>query len=601
MRDTARHQWLLVALCAATYLLNLGGTHLWDMDEAYFGRAAQEMAQRGDLIVPYFNGEISSHKPPLMYWIMIASTKLLGVTEFAARIGSAFFAVLNVLLVYHLGRRLFSTRTGLWSGLVLATNIHFVLIARAAVVDQELMFFCTLPIVIFAFSTRLGQRGGEADSSSGPILATDMSWGRWALAYGSMGIGALAKGPVAVVLPSAVIGLFLLMNHADSKTASISADESRWRRIRQWGMKLVSPLTFLKTFWQMRPITLLAAVTLVALPWYAAVGMRTEGEWLRGFFLVHNVARFSKSFEGHAGGFIYYIVSISVGTFPWSIFTIQAGQQMVSEMKRGAKNRAAFQLLCAWVLVWVVAFTLASTKLPHYVFPAYPALAIFFAAFVTRWLEGRTVVSEKWMKLAFGNMIFIGVATTIALPIVAHYFIPGEEYLGVIGLIPLVGGVIAFRNQLPQRRPRAAASLVAVGATLSVAVLAWAAVQVDQRQSSPVVGEWLQELEDEPRSSNFVTFGYFQCSLVYYTDRRLVDYGDPKQVADLYADPAQPTYVLTTDERIGDLTPLLPEGVGVIRETPRFLKPGRLILVGPTGDVPAQQISRNASESVSRL
>ena len=87
---------------------NLGVTRLWDQDEAFFARTAVEMHQRHEWIVPYFNGEVFAHKPPLMFWLMRVGFLLFGVTEFAARFWSAAFAVATALLVYRMGRRMFS-------------------------------------------------------------------------------------------------------------------------------------------------------------------------------------------------------------------------------------------------------------------------------------------------------------------------------------------------------------------------------------------------------------------------------------------------------------------------------------------------------------
>ena len=102
MSESIKHQCWLAVICAVVYLPNLGATHLWDEDEAYFASTAREMSRRGDFVVPYFNGEISLHKPALMYWVMMGAFQLFGVTEFAARIGSTAFALANVLVVYHL-------------------------------------------------------------------------------------------------------------------------------------------------------------------------------------------------------------------------------------------------------------------------------------------------------------------------------------------------------------------------------------------------------------------------------------------------------------------------------------------------------------------
>ena len=110
--DAVRAQWalvrsggLLALLCGFVYLTGLGSVHLWDDDETYFAQTAREMFERGDWVVPTFNQELFSHKPPVMFWLMIASYSLFGVHEFAARLPAAIFGLANVWLVWRLCSR----------------------------------------------------------------------------------------------------------------------------------------------------------------------------------------------------------------------------------------------------------------------------------------------------------------------------------------------------------------------------------------------------------------------------------------------------------------------------------------------------------------
>ena len=261
MSTAVRHQVLLVAICSLTFFINLGATHLWEEDEAYFGRTAQEMRHRHDYLVPYFNGQISLHKPILLFWVILASFQCWGENEFAARFGSALFGIGNVILVYHLGRRLFSEQIGFWSALVLGTCLHFVVVSRAAVADPELIFFCTLPMLIFVAGTRLSRSRAAAVpvDAAHPVTAEELSWPGWVGIYASMGAAALTKGPVGFVLPTAVIGLFLLLSRADYLAAlKTDARRSGLRKLGIWLVRVLWPSSFLRTVWSMRPICLCA-------------------------------------------------------------------------------------------------------------------------------------------------------------------------------------------------------------------------------------------------------------------------------------------------------------------------------------------------------
>ncbi|MCP4815921.1 MAG: hypothetical protein GY888_25680, partial [Planctomycetaceae bacterium] len=205
--------------------------------------------------------------------------------------------------------------------------------------------------------------------------------------YGAMGLACLVKGPVGVVLPTAVLGLFLLFEHADLMSRQqVDRPSPRLKRSMVWLKNVFWPITILRTIWSMRPLTALAMVGIIAAPWYIAVGMQTDGEWLRGFFLVHNVGRFSSTFESHDGGPFYYLVAICVGMFPWCIFNYQGLRLMVSGLGNDDHLRRAYLLLIAWITVWIAVFSISGTKLPHYVLPAYPAVAMFFGLFMDRWV-----------------------------------------------------------------------------------------------------------------------------------------------------------------------------------------------------------------------
>jgi len=104
MRPILRHQTWIVLAGLVVFFVNLGSASLFDMDEALYGACAREMAERGDWVVPWFNGQMFPDKPPLMFWMMIFCTKLFGAGEFALRVHSAVFAIGTALVTYHLGR-----------------------------------------------------------------------------------------------------------------------------------------------------------------------------------------------------------------------------------------------------------------------------------------------------------------------------------------------------------------------------------------------------------------------------------------------------------------------------------------------------------------
>src|SRR5713101_6286820 len=185
------HYGLLLAVAIALTLPNLGACSLWDIDEGNNAEAAREMLDCGNWVVPTHNYQLRVDKPALLYWLQIGAFRLFGINEFAARFPSALAALAAVLMTYELGGRMFGAATGLLAGIILASAGLFCASAHFANPDALLNASTVLTFHFFWLSF---VRGGRS----------------WLILAGiSTGLGFLAKGPVALLLPGAVIGLFL--------------------------------------------------------------------------------------------------------------------------------------------------------------------------------------------------------------------------------------------------------------------------------------------------------------------------------------------------------------------------------------------------------
>ena len=278
-------QLIIVVAAAAMYFANLGATALWDLDEALYSSIAREMTVRGDWIVPTFNGHLFPEKPPLMFWLMMGSFKALGVSEFAARLPAALLAIGTALATYHLARRLFSAEVGFWAGLVVSSNIIFTVSARAATVDSALTFITTLVMLLFALGAKIGEprEGAAARADYLP-----KSWLSYAAIGGLLGLAILAKGPIGFLLPAASLGLFLLIANRNPQEDGLGGlsycDSGKWpltRRVLKKVAATFSPLRILRVTWSMRPLTVLCAAALVAVPWFVLVAVKTDGRPVR--------------------------------------------------------------------------------------------------------------------------------------------------------------------------------------------------------------------------------------------------------------------------------------------------------------------------------
>ena len=282
-----RNALLIVGIASLVFLTNLGGARLWDRDEPRNAGCAREMLERSDWVVPWFNDEIRTHKPVLLYWLMMASYSTFGISEFSARLPSALLATGTVSLTWWIARRQFDSTVAVWSAIILSTFVMFPVIARAATPDSTLIFFTAAAIVAFAhFQSAANQQKNSPFQFPG--------FRQSLFIYAMTGFAVLAKGPVGLVLPTAVTGLFCLIKRLPPVA---TGDRQRLRRLAT----AFHPRHFLATCWAMRPVTAIAMTLLIAGPWYVWVGWRTDGLWLAEFFGEHNFGRATRPMEGHGG------------------------------------------------------------------------------------------------------------------------------------------------------------------------------------------------------------------------------------------------------------------------------------------------------------
>jgi 4-amino-4-deoxy-L-arabinose transferase-like glycosyltransferase len=575
MPQLVRDQLIVLAAAALVFFTNLGVPQLWDEDEPRNAACAREMLERRDWVVPTFNYELRTQKPVLLYWCMLASYGVFGINEFAARLPSAVFAVGTSLLTYHLGRLLFNPRVGLFGGLAIATCLMFGVAGRAATPDSTLIFFVTLSLTAFVWG--VSQRRGNAfsiDLVSEPPTHICVHknlparWWHFAAVYAALGLALLAKGPVGVGLPIAILGLYLLL--VTRPQPSLGA--TLGRRMKNFVVR------FARTAWAMRPATLLLVVVGVALPWYVLVGLRTNGVWLREFFGTENVSRFRTAMEGHDGWVIYYIPAIILGLFPWSIFLPVAAWFAVRECIANGTRSPAFLFLVCWAGVWIAVFSFAGTKLPSYVLPAFPAMAVMCAAFVDDWLTRPACVPRWLMQTAWVALVLVGAGLLIGLPFVARQFLPGDEMIALVGLIPLLGGLLCaywFRRHQPQR---VVASLGITAVAFSVAIFGGVAVRASRHQNSESLIELARQASAD-REVELATFQHAESSVVCYAEKHVSRLGEAGKARQFFETNLN-GFLITNDEAFEELSGHLPSGVTVVARQPRFLKGGEVLLLG---------------------
>jgi 4-amino-4-deoxy-L-arabinose transferase-like glycosyltransferase len=419
----------LAFIALSVFFVKLGSARLWDRDEPRNSRASHEMLERGDWIVPTFNGELRDHKPILLYWGQMVSYLALGESEFAARLPSALCAILTVIATAILTSRLSGRTTGIssdgyWAAGALSTCLLFVMAGRAATPDACLIAFSTLGIAALVISSLV---------PSPPFSSGNVGSARWLPAmfgYSMLGLAALAKGPVGVILPLTVVHVWWLIGYrmqTNAKSASTwnhkpgeptqavhSTDKPSlsWNAAIGWWLReswfAFNPLCCLRAVWRLKTIPGLLVCLAVAVPWYWAVGVATDGQFLRGFFLEHNLGRAMGSMEGHRGSLFFYPLAFVVGTFPWSLWLFPTAVWASQALKQNVLQRQLVVLGIVWIAVYISAFSLASTKLPSYITPCYVGAALIAGGFWRQFESAWSRPASGWRLAAYAITIVVG-------------------------------------------------------------------------------------------------------------------------------------------------------------------------------------------------
>lgn len=342
MRPAAQ-RFFLFFLLIALHWGGLGTTPILDRDEARFAEATRDMAARGDWVVPHFNGEPRYNKPILIYWLQGAAFSILGPTELAVRLPSVLCGALLCVLVYELGRTLYSGRVGLLAALLVGTAPIAWAEARVGTADAAMTAFLAAALLSSC----------RARTSQRPVT--------WALlGGGALGLSVLAKGPVAlaIVLLSALASWVLrLLVRRDARAEALAPSPGIPRRPMLLALGSIALLS-------------------VALPWALAAGFRTDWAFWREGIGHHFLDRLPHAHEGHRMFPGAHTLLLSVTCFPWAPW-IPAG--IARAWREARSGGAGARFLLGWALGPLLMFEAASSRLPHYTYPLIPAFALLAA------------------------------------------------------------------------------------------------------------------------------------------------------------------------------------------------------------------------------
>jgi 4-amino-4-deoxy-L-arabinose transferase-like glycosyltransferase len=325
--------WLLPA-CAI--VASCGWHGLIEPTETRYAEIAREMLKSGDWLVPRLNGIPHFTKPPLAYWSAASGMALLGVNEWGARLGVALAAAFVLWCTARIARQ---AGGGALAPLFLASTFLFFVLSHQLASD----IFLTAAVAGF-YALVLDPR---TRATLWPFVA--------------LGVGLLAKGPVVLVLTVAPVLLASLWTR----------DAAAARALASWRGWIV--------------------FALIALPWYIAVVVKAPG--LLTYFLHHQLwGRYTTAVDQRGGPIYYFLVVVLVGALPWTIAAL-GGLWDAARAATGQRNLAD-AILTSWVLLPLVFFSFSASKLPAYVLPLFPALAVLASCWPP---EARR---RLWLKMA---------------------------------------------------------------------------------------------------------------------------------------------------------------------------------------------------------
>jgi 4-amino-4-deoxy-L-arabinose transferase-like glycosyltransferase len=414
--------WLIALAALNLYLLNTSHMVFMDPDEGRCVMIAHKMLDSGNWLVlqqplaaaPYFD------KPILYFWMLAGTLRLLGTSEFSARLLTVVGAALAVGATYQLGCILRSKRTGLLASAMLGTCVMMQIAGRFVRMDMWLTAFVAWGIVFWA-------RAHFENASRHNLL----------LGYTCLAAALLTKGLIGVLLPFAAIGAFLA-----------------WRR--DWSSIGRSGL-----WWGVLLIVLLAG------PWYAYMAFHYPG-YLGEFFWKQHVLRAATGTFGRGQMPLFLPAVAMAGLLPWTAFLCGGlARAFPIESNRNWPRTEAMALPRWWAALGILPFALSRTQLPVYVAPAFPALALIAADYLDRLLEPERERELKWMTIA--TLALMG-ACLFTLALINQYTFcsgPWQAFARrAVGFVPVSAIVIALL-----RRNRSAGAVGAlVAGTIALAV-----------------------------------------------------------------------------------------------------------------------------------
>lgn len=468
---------LLLAAAILPYFVDLGGSSIWDANEAYYVETPREMMDRGDYVFPMWNYEPRLNKPVLSYWMVIGLYKMFGVSVGVERIGIAIAGMLIIAAAFVLGgllsHRRFAWPAALLAATGLAVDPRLFMFARRIFIDMWISAFMVLTLVLFALSERMPERRRL-------FLV---------LMYVSAGLGVLTKGPIAVLLPGLVFAAYLLA-HGELKRAT----------------QMMIPAGIL-------------IVLAIVVPWYFQLYQRDGWKYIVSFFVGENVGRFTSGIGQQEPRSWYFYAPVVFGdSLPLSLFLVPAAMLWWRTRERMQT------LLWLWIVLIVVFFSFSHDKQDLYIFPIAPAVAALAAAAIVRRDE---IPKSVWIASAVLGILVAALGAAILFLFERGGRVYSIEGARAVGLLALGGGIAAFALGASRRVWGAVVSVLITFAAVNWLLVLRVLPDFERYKPVPALSDYLRPmLEPDDRIAHF---NVALPSMVYYLRHHVDPYYSPDE------------------------------------------------------------------------
>lgn len=364
--NTRRLAWILWIALFAVWFGTLDQRALIRPDEGRYAEIPREMVASGDWLTPRLNDLKYFEKPALQYWATAVGYELLGEDEWTARLWPALTGFLGILLAWYTGRRLWGPRAGHLAAAILAGTLFYGTMAHVLTLDMGLSFFLQLAWTGFILAQQPDTRASR----------------RWMLtAWAALALAVLSKGLVALVLTGGTLVAYSLLNR----------DLSPWKKLA--------------------PLSGLALFLAIAAPWFMAVSVANP-EFPRFFFIHEHFERFLTTVHRRSQPGWYFLYVYAAGALPWTLMLLHS--LFKSWRYEESSPFQPLRFLVIWVVVTFGFFNLSSSKLPPYILPILPAMAL---------LGGRHLaeLSRRALLLHLAALMPLALTALILAPRVAHW------------------------------------------------------------------------------------------------------------------------------------------------------------------------------------